>query len=190
MPVTPEYFLTTPRLGFRTWRREDLSLALDLWGDVRVTRLFDRRGALSKDQVMARLDQEIATQTDHGAQYWPIFETATGVHVGCAGLRPYDPPRMIFELGFHIRPDHWRRGYAFEAAGAVIAHAFDHLAAEALFAGHHPENTASRRLLGKLGFTYTHDEYYPPTGRVHPSYLLTAAEFRRHQCSGGMRCEN
>jgi hypothetical protein len=41
-----------------------------------------------------------------------------------------------------------------------------------LFAGHHPENDACRRMLVALGFRYTHDELYAPTGREHPSYIL------------------
>jgi hypothetical protein len=32
-------------------------------------------------------------------------------------------------------------------------------------------------LLEKLGFHYTHDEYYSATGLDHPSYLLTADEY-------------
>ena len=181
MTATPPYFLTTRRLGFRTWRASDFDLAMGLWGDPRVTRLFDRRGALSADQVRQKLDREIATQRNYAIQYWPIFETATGVHVGCTGLRPKDPARSILELGFHIRPDHWRKGYAGEAAQAVIDHAFRRLALAGVFAGHHPENTVSRCLLLKLGFEHTHDEYYPPTGRKHPSYLLTAAAHRRQR---------
>lgn len=174
-----DYFLTSRRLGFRTWREADLDLAFDLWGDLRVTRLFDARGALSRQHVEDRLRREITTQHDHQVQYWPIFEIATGAHVGCAGLRPYDLSQKISEIGFHIRPEHWRKGYALEAARAVMGYAFEPMALRALFAGHHPDNTASRHLLAKLGFSYTHDAYYPPTGRDHPSYLLTAADFVR-----------
>ncbi len=105
-------------------------------------------------------------------QYWPIFLLANGEHVGCCGLKPRDPRQRIYELGAHIRSQHWRQGLAEEAAGAIIAHAFDELGASGLFAGHHPENEASRRLLAKLGFVYTHDELYPPTGLHHPSYHL------------------
>ncbi len=54
----------------------------------------------------------------------------------------------------------------------MIAYAFDRLRAEALLAGHHPENHGSRRTLEKLGFRYTHDENYPPTGLLHPGYEL------------------
>jgi RimJ/RimL family protein N-acetyltransferase len=58
-----------------------------------------------------------------------------------------------------------------------MRYAFHTLGVKALFAGHNPGNTASRRVLEKLGFRYTHDEYYPPTGLKHPSYILTAEEF-------------
>jgi hypothetical protein len=35
-----------------------------------------------------------------------------------------------------------------------------------------PGNVASRRLLERLGFVYTHEEFYAPTGLEHPSYLF------------------
>ena len=52
-------------------------------------------------------------------------------------------------------------------------YAFGQLRARGLFAGHHPENAASGAMLRKLGFRYSHDELYAPTGVHHPSYLLT-----------------
>jgi RimJ/RimL family protein N-acetyltransferase len=92
--------------------------------------------------------------------------------VGCAGLRLYRPDERIYELGFHLRPEYWGRGLAEEAGSAAAAFAFGTLGAKALFAGHHPANAASRRVLAKLGFRFTHEEFYPPTGMMHPSYLL------------------
>jgi len=175
------YFLRTERLGFRFWSEADLELAVGLWGDFAVTRLFDGRGPLSIEQVRARLRQEIATQTEHRVQYWPIFLIESGDHIGCAGLRPYDLSGNIFEIGFHIRSNCWRRGYASEATRAVMAYAFSSLKVGGLFAGHHPNNKASANLLQKLGFRYTHDEFYEPTGLQHPSYLLNAVEYaERH----------
>jgi [ribosomal protein S5]-alanine N-acetyltransferase len=168
------YFLRTARLGFRRWRDDDFELALGLWGDPQVTRLIDARGALTREQVAERLTRELATDADHGVQYWPIFLLRDGTHVGCCGLRPYAPAERIYELGFHICSHHWRRGYALEAAGAAVRYAFGKLAARALFAGHNPQNDASRHLLAKLGFRYVRDEYYAPTGLRHPSYLLEA----------------
>jgi ribosomal-protein-alanine N-acetyltransferase len=166
------YFLTTRRLGFRPWREADRDLAVGLWGDERVTRLFDARGRWSVDQVGQRLAEEMDRQAVHGIQYWPIFRLADHSHVGCCGLRPHESGGRVMELGFHIRFELWRQGYASEAARAVVTHAFDAIEAAALFAGHHPDNAVSRRILARLGFRYTHDVFYPPTGHRHPSYLL------------------
>jgi ribosomal-protein-alanine N-acetyltransferase len=166
------YFLSSARLGFRPWREGDLALAAALWGDPEVTRWIG--GPLSPEAAAARLAAEIATHAEAGIQYWPIFQLGDGAHVGCCGLRPYRDGTP--ELGVHIRPAFWRRGFALEAARAVIAHAFAALGASALFAGHNPHNAASRALLEKLGFRYTHDELYPPTGLLHPSYVLKPPE--------------
>lgn len=164
------YFLQSERLGFRHWSVDDLPLAMGLWGDAEVTQFIG--GPFSETQVRERLDKEIARQGEYGVQYWPIFLLTSGEHVGCCGLRPYDMAQPVYEIGFHIRRAFWGQGYAQEAALAVIDYAFTTLGAQGLFAGHNPANAASRGLLMKLGFTYTHDEYYAPTGLNHPSYLL------------------
>ncbi|MGA8277810.1 MAG: GNAT family N-acetyltransferase [Rhodanobacteraceae bacterium] len=166
------YFLRTERLGFRLWRPEDLDLAMGLWGDPLVTQLIDSRGELSAGAVAERLRNEIATCAEAGVQYWPIFLRATHEHVGCCGLLPHDLAARVYELGVHIRSRHWGVGYAHESSRAVVDYAFGTLGAKGLFAGHNPKNEVSRRLLAKLGFRHTHDEFYAPTGLMHPSYTL------------------
>ena len=175
-----EYFLFSNRLGFRQWHEEDFALACGLWGDLEVTRLIDTRGQLADDQIRQKLQQEMSTAAVYGVQYWPIFLLSTGDHIGCCGLRPYDLAQKIYEIGFHIRSQQWRHGYASEVARRVMDFAFDDLNVHALFTDHNPQNTASRKLLKKLGFRYTHDEYYEPTGLNHPSYLLTKEDYMGH----------
>jgi len=172
-----QYFLRTERLGFRQWSEADLGLAIGLWGDEEVTRLIG--GPFSQEQVQERLTQEISNMNTYGVQYWPIFLRSGDEHLGCCGLRPYRLDHRVYEIGVHIRPAHWGHGYALEATRAVIGYAFDRLGATGLFAGHNPTNESSRRLLQKLGFHYTHDEFYPPTGLHHPSYIFTADELKR-----------
>ena len=162
----------TERLRFRTWTSEDVALALSLWGDPEVMRYLDARGALDRDAVTARLRREIRTESEHGVQYWPIFLRATDAFAGCAGLRPRRAGEGVYEIGVHLRRVFWGRGLAREAGEAVVGHAFGLLGATVLFAGHHPDNRASRRLLESVGFRFTHEELYGPTGRMHPSYEL------------------
>ena len=164
------YFLQSARLGFRALREDDLPLAMELWTDERVTGFFG--GPYSPQQVEARLGQEMAHQRESGMQYWPIFLLEDGRHAGVCGLRPWKPDEGIPELGFHLRPEFWRRGLAFEAAMAAIQFGFASLGASAIFAGHHPENVGSRNLLLKLGFQYAGEEVYPASGMLEPTYLL------------------
>lgn len=130
-------------------------------------------GPFNAEAVAKRLSTEMSCMQEHCVQYWPIFLRERGEHAGCAGLRPYDVDQGVYELGVHLRQEFWGQGLAVEAGEAVIAYAFNSLGASALFAGHHPKNEMSRKFLLKLGFNYTHDELYPPTGLNHPSYRLT-----------------
>ena len=171
-----DYFLKSARLGFRCWTAEDLPLAMGLWGDSKVTIYLG--GPFTAQMVRARLAEEIAQMKEHGMQYWPVFLLDSNQHVGCAGLRPYRMEERVYEFGVHLRRTFWRKGLAMEAGCVVIGCAFKTLNAAALFAGHHPLNEASRELLLRLGFVYTHDELYAPTGLRHPSYLLHKASSR------------
>ena len=170
MSASRSYFMTTDRLGFGHWNEDDLALAMTLWGDPRVSAFIG--GPYAEEDVRARLTRQIEMSLAHKVQYWPVFLLQDGELAGCAGLRPYGDDKQIQELGFHFRPQYWGQGIAQEAARAVIAFAFETLDLKALFAGHHPDNAASARLLRKLGFRFTHQEIYPPTGILEPAYLL------------------
>lgn len=171
MEHTNSYFLKSLRLGFRRWSADDFPLAVALWGNLQVTRFFG--GPFSHEKIRERLAREIALLSTHHIQYWPIFLLAGEAHVGCAGLQPYKLEEKIYELGVHLLPPYWGQGFAVEAGQTIIAFAFGSLGARGLFAGHHPENNASRSVLNKLGFQYTGEVFYPPTGLMEPAYLLT-----------------
>jgi len=80
--------------------------------------------------------------------------------IGAAGLGEHDGGA---ELGYWIARQHWGRGYATEAAGAVlqIAQAIGH---RRVTAGHFVDNPASGKVLRKLGFL--------ATGRLGRRYSL------------------
>jgi ribosomal-protein-alanine N-acetyltransferase len=168
--TAPPYFLQSKRLGFRHWTPEDLSLARALWGDLAVTRFFG--GPFSESQIAERLQRELSRMESHNFQYWPMQLLADGEFVGCCGLRPYRPSQEIHELGFHLRPRFWGQGLAGEAASTVMQYAFEVVRARGLSAGHHPENLASKKLLGKLGFQYSHHEPFAVLEMDIPYYLL------------------
>jgi [ribosomal protein S5]-alanine N-acetyltransferase len=182
-----DYFLQSSRLGFRSWTVADLPLAFGLWGDPAVSAWLSR--TLSSEEIQARLEHEIRQQEEFGIQYWPIFLLASGEHVGCAGLRP--KAENLLELGYYLKPAFWGSGLATEAAAAVARYAFSVLNTQMLFAGHHPANRSSQRVLEKLGFERAGEEFYEPSGVIEPTYLLHRSQWSRpqdnHQSSAPMR---
>ncbi len=59
------------------------------------------------------------------------------------------------EIGYWFGVRYWGRGYATEAAQALVDHAFGDLGREVLHAGARVSNPASRRVLEKCGFQWT-----------------------------------
>jgi RimJ/RimL family protein N-acetyltransferase len=70
--------------------------------------------------------------------------------IGCTGYRAFGDDHA--ELGYWIGKPYWGQGYASEAVGALIGHAFDKDGFDYVTAGHFVDNPASERVLRKLGF--------------------------------------
>ena len=84
--------------------------------------------------------------------------------IGWVGLIPTPAPNRL-EIIYGFARAHWGRGYATEAAGAVL----DAAALGEVDATIDPENAASRRVLKKLGFcelAMEDDEYGLPALRL------------------------
>jgi RimJ/RimL family protein N-acetyltransferase len=169
-PLPKSYFLKSARLGFRHWSKEDLPAARELWGDLEVTRFFG--GPFSEEEIGRRLEREIMRMETCRFQYWPIHALSDDEFAGCCGLRPYRVEDEVHELGFHLRPKFWGQGLAIEAAKTVIDFAFEKTGAKGLSAGHHPGNVNYKKVLEKLGFQYTHHEFFEVLEMDIPYYLL------------------
>ena len=169
-----EYFMKTEHIGFSYWTNADKELAIQLWGEKDVTRYICVKGEFSQQNIIDRLNVEVNNGKQYQVQYWPIFNLMTGELIGCCGLRPFKSEQHSYEIGFHLRRIYWGQGYAFEAAKGVIQYAFTELDAVKLYAGHHPKNDGSRKLLTRLGFQYIGNNFYEPTGLYHPSFEMTS----------------
>jgi RimJ/RimL family protein N-acetyltransferase len=77
--------------------------------------------------------------------------------IGICSVTPRDDD---FELGYWLGVPYWGRGFATEAARAVIDYAFGDLEHAALLSGARVSNPASRRVLEKCGFQWTDVRLY------------------------------
>lgn len=163
--------LRTERLTLRPLRPEtDEAWLLDHWTDLDVRRFLHDGETLTPEQIAAEIAESLSSFAEDGYGLW-IVELAeteteqdteesaarpTGTtgrrhprRIGTAGIRPLDD--LGPELYYSLAPDAWGRGYATEAAGAVLAHALGALGLPELLAEVDEGNLASAAIIAKLG---------------------------------------
>lgn len=89
----------------------------------------------------------------YGYSNYTVFNKETNNKMGVCGLYHRDGVQGV-DLGFGFLPEYEKKGYAFEAASALLKIAEDKLHLKVINAITHLENEASKKLLLKLGFNY------------------------------------
>lgn len=116
------------------------------------------------------LESGVAKQARNGFSFWIWRERESGEPVARVGLGQVaiEGEDMI-EVGWSVPSDQQGRGYASEAAAASIAWAFENLGLEEVVAFTMVENQASRRVMEKIGMTYSRDFQW--AGLPHALYV-------------------
>jgi RimJ/RimL family protein N-acetyltransferase len=146
--------LRTPRLVLRRFRPSDAPAFQEYRADPDVARYQSWDTTYSPedaDTFMRSVAQESPGAPGEWFQFAAISAT-TGNLLGDVGLRADPTEPGLFELGITLSPTHQNHGYATEMATAVIAYAFDRLAATTIQAITDTRNTASIRLFQRLNF--------------------------------------
>jgi RimJ/RimL family protein N-acetyltransferase len=106
----------------------------------------------------------------HSADPWihgfSLRLRSSGTLVGTAGFKSPPSEDGIVELAYAIEPEHQRKGYATEAAGALTAFALSCDQVTTVCAHTLPEPNASTRVLAKCGFQHAGEVIDPEDGRV------------------------
>lgn len=152
MPFVERSTLTTPRLILRPPRLDDADAFYEIWSDAQAMRYFSFPAMTDPQQARQRMPR-LVSGSDEGKAVVCIVELReTGEALGNCDLFHIDEQCRRAEIGFSMKRRHWGHGFMSEAADAVIAHAFGALQLRRLEADIDPRNTASARLLERLGF--------------------------------------
>lgn len=87
-----------------------------------------------------------------------------GVPIGICGLAKRDYLDDV-DIGYALLPQHEGRGYAVEAARAVLAHARAELGLARIVATTRPANAGSQKVLDRLGLRFERAIRHPDDGR-------------------------
>ena len=167
--------LRTPRLVLRRWRASDQAPFAALNADPEVMRHFP--AVLSRGESDALAGAIEANLAARGFGMWALEIPQVAPFAGFVGLNepgftaPFTP---CVEIGWRLAAAYWGRGYATEAARAVLAHAWERLGLDEVVAFTAAGNVRSRGVMLRLGMR--HD---PADDFDHPR-VPVGHEVRRH----------
>lgn len=143
--------LHTSRLVLRRFRADDLGSLEAFFGDPEVMRYVgSRREPWTAEEIRTALARVDAHWDEHGFGPLAVVERVVGAVVGECGLQLLEGGPN-FELAYTLAREVWGRGYATEAAAAVLAWGFGTVGLDRVVAVVDPDNLASRRVVEKIG---------------------------------------
>lgn len=141
--------LETKRLILRAWRLED---AEAMFSYARGEKVGPRAGWKPHENVAE--SESIIRMFIEEDETWALVLREEGRPIGSVGLHK-TKEENVRELGYVLSEKYWGRGIIPEAAEVVLRFAFEELGLSKVTVGHFPFNMQSKRVIEKLGFSYT-----------------------------------
>jgi RimJ/RimL family protein N-acetyltransferase len=177
--------LTTERLVLRQIRPDDLDAHMHWLNTPAVMRWLG--GVQPRAVIAAKHRAAQGGFAAEGFGFMIMEERATGELVGHCGLRrvahPLAPNPTDHEIGWLVREDRWRMGYAFEAMQAVVDWGFAVHHAPHIVALTCQPNLGSWRLMEKLGMERRADLDFVDPAEAEPiiQYAITREQWEALQ---------
>ncbi len=147
--------LETPRLILRLLTLDDAQFMVTLLNDPSFFANIGDKGVRTVEQARQfLLDSHLASYERNGYGHYLVEEKETGKPIGTCGLINRVALGEI-DIGFAYLPESWGKGYATEAALAVMKQAREQLGIAKIVAIVSPHNSGSIRVLDKLGLRYS-----------------------------------
>ena len=181
----PDIIAETERLILRTIEEGDAAEQDRL---LNTPTVMARLGGVKElHEIEAKHAKGMALYAQEGFSFLFMIEKATRELVGHCGIKRVDNPlarnQGDHEIGWLVREDRWRRGYAEEAVRAVLEWAFVRVGAPHVVALTSEANVPSWTLMEKLGMVRRRDldfddPAYPPEDRTTILYSLTREKWQ------------
>jgi RimJ/RimL family protein N-acetyltransferase len=144
--------IETKRLILREFCEADWQNMAAYWIDPRYRR-FNPELEDVEDTVRGLVGRLVAAQSEQPRRTWQLAITRQEDPrlIGNCGIRVNDPARREANIGYELHPEMWGRGYATEAAEAIVRFGFETLGMHRVWAECVVDNTGSAHVLEKLG---------------------------------------
>lgn len=165
----------TDRMILRAFVPSDAEAFYRLVGDPDIIRYTGEAPPPSVDVCRESLT-EYPDWDRYGFGRWACILKETGALVGFCGLKFLEDWQIV-DLGYRFVPEVWGRGLATEGSHATMRFGFETLDLETIYGFVDPKNSASVRVLEKMGMKKVADVDYD--GLAAWQYAVTEAEYWR-----------
>jgi RimJ/RimL family protein N-acetyltransferase len=177
--------LETPRLRLTRLSEADAPFILELLNEPAFLRdIGDKNVRTEEDACRYLREGPIASYAQHGFGLCRIELKTTREPLGMCGILK----RGVLEhpdLGYALLQRYWSRGYAIEAAAAMMRHASEQLGLDRILAITALENPSSMRVLEKLGFQF--DRIVALAGHDSSSKLFVWSRADSYDAAGDLK---
>jgi [ribosomal protein S5]-alanine N-acetyltransferase len=145
--------LETERLELRSATPADAPLLQALYSSPEVLRYLPPRPPITLEQATQAIERRMKMEAEFGYAPFIIVKKGGDEFIGSGGVVPVkDTPEV--EIAYHFLPSAWGRGYATEAATAILAFGFESARLKEIIGLAFPANVASWRVLEKVGMRF------------------------------------
>lgn len=153
MDIPLDTILETERLRFRAINHSDIDM---VWSASRYKGFNDGMtwsAPANRDEILVTNDNLLQGWRSGKYYVFTVEIKDSQSPIGRVGIHAEDRPQ-IHNIGFWIHPEYSGKGYATEAASAIVNFGSERLGATLFTASRATWNDASGRVLGKLGFVF------------------------------------
>jgi ribosomal-protein-alanine N-acetyltransferase len=172
--------LETERLILRPLELSDVDAFFAMNDNPNVTKYL-RIPLKSKAETEAYIQKIINEYEKNGIGRFAVALKDTDKLIGFSGLkfRPNEENGFseVYDLGYRFAEEHWRKGFAVEAAKAWLDYGFNTMKLPVIYACAVSDNIGSNTVLKKLGFEFTNE--YTANNEPHSWYKFDKPNFKK-----------
>ncbi|MCJ8010282.1 GNAT family N-acetyltransferase [Paenibacillus sp. KQZ6P-2] len=144
--------LTTERLRLREITPQDEERIFDCFSNYEAMRYYGQDPFHHLEEAGKLITFFADSYRDKRGIRWGMERKEEPGLIGTIGFNAWSPKHRRADIGYEIHPDYWRKGYASEAAEAIIAYGWGVMNLARIGAVVYTDNAASNAMLVKLGF--------------------------------------
>ncbi|MBR3018461.1 MAG: GNAT family N-acetyltransferase [Clostridia bacterium] len=173
--------LKTERLFLREMDMNDYDALYAVLADADIMRHYPY--SFDEQRVRGWIERNMARYEENGFGLWAVCLKQSGEMIGDCGLTLQSiDGEMLPEIGYHIRGDCQRKGYAKEAARAVMDWAFEHTDYPAVYSYCKYTNMPSFRTAEAIGMRFL-KEYPDEANKITHVSRITRDEWKAEKTS-------